>query len=137
VHAIEKYNITPDLIYNWDEKVFLIGIANSMKRVMSKEALKSGRVTNACTDGSWEFISLLACICADSSFLPLALIYKGVSHDLNDSWLEDIGEDTVYFAATDNGWTCDDLGFDWLTRVFEWHTKHKARSRMWRLLLVD
>ena len=130
MHAIEKYNITPDLIYNWDEKVFLIGIANSMKRVMSKEALKSGRVTNACTDGSWEFISLLACICADSSFLPLALIYKGVSHDLNDSWLEDIGEDTVYFAATANGWTCDNLGIDWLTRVFERHTKHKARSRM-------
>jgi len=90
-----------------------------MKHVMSKEALRSGRVTNACTDGSREFISLLACICADSTFLPLALIYKGASHDLNDSWLEDVGETTAYFAATANGWTCDDLGIDWLTRVFE------------------
>jgi DDE superfamily endonuclease len=137
VHAIEKYNIPPDRIYNWDEKGFLIGIANSMKRVMSKEAFKSGRVTNARTDGSREFISLLACICADGSFLPPALIYKGASHDLNDSWLEDVGEDTVYFAATENGWTCDDLGIDWLMRVFERHTKHKSGRRMYRLLLVD
>lgn len=115
MHAIEKYNITPDLIYNWDEKWFLIGIANSMKRVMSKEALKSGRVTNARTDGSWEFITLLACICADGTFLPPALIYKGASYDLNDSRLEDVGETTAYFAATANGWTCDDLRIDWLT----------------------
>jgi len=42
VHAIEKYNILPDCIYNWDEKGFLIGIANSMKYVMLKEAFKSG-----------------------------------------------------------------------------------------------
>jgi len=79
---------------------------------MSKEAFKSGWVTHACTDGSQEFIMLLACICADSSFLPLALIYKGVSHDLNSSWLEDVGDSTVYFAATENGWTCNNLGID-------------------------
>ena len=95
---------------------------------MSKEALKSGRVTNAYTDRSREFILLLACVCADGSFLPPALIYKGVLHDLNDSWLEDIGETIAYFAATDNGWTCNNLELDLLTRVFEQYTKCKARS---------
>jgi len=112
VDGIEKYHITPENIYNWDEKGFLIGIANAMKRIMTKEALKSGRITNAWTDGSREFITLLACICADGSFLPPALIYKGASHDLNDSWLEDVGETIAYFAATANGWSCDVLGVD-------------------------
>lgn len=74
-----------------------------MKRIMSKEAFKSGRVTHARIDGSREFITLLACICADGSFLPPALIYKGASHDLYSSWLEDVGESIVYFAATENG----------------------------------
>jgi hypothetical protein len=39
----------------------------------------------ASQDGSREFISLLACICADGTFLPLALIYKGDLADLQDS----------------------------------------------------
>jgi hypothetical protein len=88
-----------------------------MKRVMSKEALKSGRVTRTRTDWSREFISLLGCICADGSFLPPALIYKGASHDLDDSWLGDVGGDTDYFAVTDNGWTYDGLRLDRLRCV--------------------
>jgi hypothetical protein len=38
---MEKYNITAENIYNWDEKGFLIGIANVVKRIMSREALKA------------------------------------------------------------------------------------------------
>jgi hypothetical protein len=49
---------------------------------MSKEALKSSRITKASIDGSREFISLLAYIYADGSHLPLALIYEGKSYDL-------------------------------------------------------
>jgi hypothetical protein len=47
---------------------------------------------------------LLACIYANSSHLPSALIYKGTSYDLNNSWLEDLGETIVYFVATNNRW---------------------------------
>jgi hypothetical protein len=82
---IEKYNITTNNIYNWDEKGFLIGQANITKRIMSREALKASRVTKATTDGSREFISLLACISANGKALPLALIYQGKSHDLQSS----------------------------------------------------
>jgi len=106
----EKYNITADNIYNWDEKGFLIGQSNIVKRVMSREALKSRRITRARTDGNREFISLLACIYADGTSIPLALIYKGSSHDLQSSWLDDIGDETAYFVASDNGWSCDSLG---------------------------
>jgi hypothetical protein len=36
------------------------------------------------------------------------------------------------------GWTNDELGFQWLTTVFDRYTKTKARNgRDWRLLLVD
>jgi hypothetical protein len=99
---MEKYHIIAENIYNWDEKGFLLGVASITKRIMSREALKSGRI-QARQDGNREFISLLACICADNTHLPPALIYKGASHDLQDSWVEDIGEDTVYFASSDNG----------------------------------
>ena len=64
-------------LYNWDEKGFLIGYASVTHRIMSMEALKNGRIQYACEDGSREFISLLACISADGTALPLSLIYKG------------------------------------------------------------
>ena len=63
-------------MYNWDEKGFLIGMANVIQRIMTLEALVSGRITQVSQDGSREFISLLVCICANGSALPPALIYK-------------------------------------------------------------
>ena len=52
---------------------------------MSLEAFKSERIQYASKDGSIEFISLLACICADGTALPPALIYKGDSLYLQDT----------------------------------------------------
>ena len=50
--------------------------------------------------------------------------------------MDDLGDDTAYFAASDNGWTCQKLGMDWLEKVFERHTAAKA-GRGRRLLIVD
>ena len=71
-------------MYNWDEKGFLLGLAHAVKRFMTRHVLKTGRVIGAAQDGSREFLILLACICADGTKLPLALIYQGGSYDLQD-----------------------------------------------------
>jgi len=88
--AITKYNLEPSDIYNWDEKGFLIGHSAIRRRIMTKEAYKTGRIRFATQDGNREFISLLACICADGTTVPLALIYQGVSGDLQDTWIDDL-----------------------------------------------
>jgi hypothetical protein len=62
--VIEKYRITAENIYNFDEKGFLMGFGRTLKRVMTVEALKSGRITKSKQDGSREFISILATISA-------------------------------------------------------------------------
>jgi hypothetical protein len=57
----------------------------------------------AAQDRCQEFISLLACICADRTKLPSTLIYKGESYDLLSSWVEDFKEGNhAYFASTKN-----------------------------------
>jgi len=82
----------------------MIGMGSAVKRTVTKESLDSGRLLGASQDGSREFISLLACICADTTFLPPTLIYQGISNDLQSSWVEDVGEnETAYFATTDSG----------------------------------
>jgi hypothetical protein len=53
-----------------------------MKRIMTQEALKSGRIKKLKQDGSREFISILAYISAIGRWIPPLLIYKGDLSDL-------------------------------------------------------
>ena len=136
-NSVEKYSITAKNIYNWDEKGFLIGQASATKRIMTREALERGRITAAAQDGSREFISLLACISADGKAIPPALIYKGESYDLQNTWVDDLDEsDEAYFAASTNGWSSDAFGLQWLQKVFNRHTSDKS-GQGWRMLIVD
>jgi hypothetical protein len=76
------YRITPENLYNIDEKGFLQGYAHSVKRIMTRKEYTSGQVQSNKYNRSREFISLLAAICADGTAVPPALIYKGSSGDL-------------------------------------------------------
>jgi DDE superfamily endonuclease len=137
IRAIEKYNLTAENIYNWDEKGFLIGLCRALKRIMTRQAYESGRVKQAVQDGSREFISLLACVSAIGRRLPAALIYKGEGFDLQDTWVEDLEDtDEAYFGASSNGWSNDAFGLKWLVQVFDRHT-HRLAGHRRRLLIVD
>jgi DDE superfamily endonuclease len=104
---------------------------------MTKQLYDSGRITAAKQDGSREFISLLASICADGTTLPPALIYKGASGDLQDTWMEDLGEkEQAFFASSTNGWSSNAFGLAYLKQVFDPSTRAKA-GRKRRLLIVD
>ena len=104
---------------------------------MPVAALKSKKILGASQDGSREFISLLATICADGTALTPALIYQGESGDIQDTWIDEFDHNTesAYFAASKKGWTNESLGMSWLTKVFEPQTRSKAGYRM-RLLIV-
>ena len=44
-------------------------------------------------------------VCAVVMKISTILIYQGKSGNLRDSWVEDVGDDTVYFAATPIIWS--------------------------------
>ena len=102
---LRKYRISPSNTYNMDEKGFLIGLIMTMRRIVASAQLKTKKLLGASQDGSREFISLLACICADKTALSPVLIYQGKSGDLQDSWLEDFGhlKDKAHFAFSTKG----------------------------------
>ena len=109
-----------------------------MKRIVPRKHLQSKKTLGKAQDGSREFISLLATICADGTALAPGLIYQGSTHDLQDTWLEDYdhSSDEAYFAASPKGWTNEELGLSWLKKIFEAPTRSKAGNSK-RLLIVD
>jgi hypothetical protein len=137
---IKEYDIQPRNMYNMDEKGFLIGLLAKVRRVFSRIAYEAGRIKHVIQDGNREWITFIATICADGTSLSPGLIYQAVSGNIQDSWLQDYDptEQSCFFTSSKTGWTNDDLGFSWLTTLFDRETKAKARQgRDWRLLILD
>ena len=81
----------------------MIGVGIIAARVMTDEELKSGEIIGSSQDGSREWVSLLTAICAVAATVNPTLIYQGESEDLRNTWTDNIGQDTVYSAATPTG----------------------------------
>ena len=114
-----------------------MGYGRSLKRIIARAALVSGRITKAKQDGSREFISILACISAIGKWVPPLLIYKGESGDLISTWVDEVTtESKAHFTVSHNGWSNNAIGLSWLQNVFERYTK-PARITQKRLLIVD
>jgi hypothetical protein len=135
---IEEHKIEPRLLYNMDEKGFMIGVEKRSKRWFSKQVFLHGGIQKALQDGNRDWITALCTICADGTTLPPALIYEAMNDNVRDIWVEDIQPEQhqVYVASSPSGWTNERLGLAWLKDVFDANTKSKAR-RKWRLLIVD
>src|SRR5688572_14931604 len=86
---IHQYNVEPRNIYNMDEKGFLIGVTSRTKRVFSKQLWMQKKVTAGLQDGNREWITILACICADGTAVEPGVIYQGKGA-LRDLWVYDV-----------------------------------------------
>ena len=76
----------------------------------------------------------------DGSWIPPTLIYQAVSGDIQDTWVTKVDpvEHDVHFASTATGWTNENLGYEWLTKIFDQFSKPKARQgRDYRLLILN
>jgi hypothetical protein len=108
--------------------------------IFGRSQKKSGKLLGAAQYRSREWVSLLAYICVDLTAIPPMCIYANGSGDILDSWMEDFNPESQngFFSSSESGWTNDDIGFLWLTKVFDRCTKEKARDgREYRLLIVD
>jgi hypothetical protein len=135
---ITHYNIDPRHTYNIDEKGFLVGITGRSNRVFSRKMWERKEVSAAIQDGSREWITVPACVCADGSHSPPSLIYQSAASTIQSGWVEDIEakEHSVHVISSPSGWINKDIGLAWLEQVFNRHTKVKARQS-YRLLILD
>ena len=89
-----------------DEKGILLGITSRTKSIFDRPLYEAKAVRQVLQDGSREWISTIACICADGSALDPALIYQANSINIQSSWVEDINPEhhQVFITVSESGW---------------------------------
>ena len=138
LQKIAEYNLEPAHTYNMDEKGFAIGVLGRTKRIFSRRQWEKKEVKQASQDGNREWVSLLACICADGTALPPGIIFASKNSTIRARWVAEIDPEThpIHVTSSPTGWTNNEIGLAWLTQVFDRYTKRKALQK-YRLLIVD
>ena len=135
---IQQYNVQPRNTYNMDEKGCMIGVIGRSKRVFSKAVYEITGRAKVIQDGNRDWVTTIACVCADGTSIPYAVIYSAKNGNIRDTWVNDMDpdKDVAFVASSETGWTNNELGLAWIRDVFDANTKQKAR-RSWRLLILD
>lgn len=123
-----------------DEKGFMIGQLQTSRRYFTSAEYHTKKLRGAGQDGSREWITVIGSICQDFTALPPAIIFAAATNNHQDTWYEDLDtpEAVAHFITSPTGWTNDEIGYEWLTKIFERHTKNKLRKENeYRLLFVD
>ena len=108
---INQYEVEPRHIYNMDEKGFMIGVQSRSVRIFSQASLCSGLKRSNIQDGNREWITVIACICADGSYLDPSIIYSSQASSIQNSWLQGFDPDihTARITASATGWSNDNI----------------------------
>jgi hypothetical protein len=130
-NTIAKYGILPDDMYNFDETGFQMGVISTSKVVTRSE--RKGRPRTK-QPGNREWVTLVHTINSSGWVLPAFVIFEAKLHQA--SWYRIPGLPRDWkIAVSDNGWTTDKIGLDWLQH-FEEHTSSRTKGR-YRLLVLD
>jgi hypothetical protein len=129
--TIAKYGVHPDDVHNFDETGFQMGVASSSKVVTGSERRTRPELVQP---GDREWVTVIQSICADGSYTPPFIIYKGRVHI--SAWYEEASIPRNWkLSVSKNGWTNNALGLEWL-KHFDAHTKARQVGA-YRLLILD
>ena len=130
--TIEEYGIQEEDIYNFDETGFAMGIAATARVITQAGKMARPKLVQP---GNREWVTVVETICSAGWVLPPMIIFKGKTH--RTDWFQNTNLPGDWVIATSsNGWTTDELGFEWLQHVFEPHSRARARGSH-RLLILD
>jgi len=140
---INRHHYKPKQIYNMDESGYGIGMTQSTRVLLIRDAGEKGLKATKASSGRQEWVTTIACVSAAGTHLPPLVIFKATG-SVNARWLPDELQVWGWCWATSNsGWMNDTLSLDWLQRVFEPSTKfpypssYSSPSNQRRLLIVD
>ena len=125
----QLYGILDDDSYNFDETGFMMGVIATSRVVISSDTIGRAIVVQP---GNREWTTAIEGINASGWAIPPFVILAGKVHQ--SSWYRDLPANWV-IAVSDNGWTTDELGFEWI-KHFNTHTESRTKGTH-RLLILD
>jgi hypothetical protein len=125
-----KYGILDEDVHNFDEAGFMMGKITTQLVVTGSE--RRGR-SKAIQPGNREWTTVIQGINAAGWAIPPFLIFAGKYH-LSAWYEENIPRDWA-IAVSDNGWTTNEIGVEWLKHFIK-HTEGKVVGAR-RLLILD
>jgi len=128
--TILQYGIDPDDIYNFDETGFAMGLIATTKLVTRAEYY--GR-RSLLQPGNREWVTAIERISASGWALPPSVIFKGKV--FVEPWFDNLPSDWK-FEESPNGWTSDEIGLQWLEKLFIPSTNTRMKGE-YRLLILD
>ncbi|EAQ88445.1 hypothetical protein CHGG_05064 [Chaetomium globosum CBS 148.51] len=130
--TINEYGVLDSDIYNFDETGFQMGVASTSKVVTRSDRRNRPVVIQP---GNREWTTVIECINASGWSVDPMIIFEGKVHI--SSWYDgSVLPKTWRIGVSDNGWTTDELTFEWLREVFEPQTRKRTVGR-YRLLILD
>lgn len=130
-NMIAKHGIHESDIYNFDETGFVMGQITPVMVVTSSDRKKKPKLAQP---GNREWATVIQGVNSQGWTVPPYIIVKGKYH--LSSWYEDSPMPKDWrVAVSPNGWTTNELTFDWLNH-FDEHTKNRKQG-VYRLLVLD
>jgi hypothetical protein len=127
--TVAKYGVAEEDIYNFDETGFQMGVISTSKVITTSD--RKGR-PRTIQPGNREWVTSIEAINAKGWCVPPFIIFAAKTHQAK--WYQTGLPGTWKIAVSDNGWTNDTLGLQWIEH-FHQNTRHSYSQ--WRLLIFD
>nr|GAT54268.1 DDE-domain-containing protein [Mycena chlorophos] len=130
--TIEKYNIKPQNMYNMDEKGIRLGAATRIAVIVDRD---QSEIRNITGPGERDMLTAVECLPAEGPAMRPMIIYQGKKCDR--TWSND-NLCNAAVAASENGWTDQELGSLWMEKCFAPESAQRLASEdEYRLLILD
>jgi uncharacterized glyoxalase superfamily protein PhnB len=130
VAQLKEHSYKPRNIYNMDESGFGVGESQTTRVLVPVDFSQKQKVVT----GKQEWVTVIECISAAGKALKPMVIFKGKS--FISAWLPPNPPSGWHYAASENGWTSNALGLNWLVKVFDPQTRDIAQGGR-RMLIAD
>ncbi|EED14543.1 conserved hypothetical protein [Talaromyces stipitatus ATCC 10500] len=111
--VILEYGILPEDIYNFDETGFAMGLCATTKVITGSDRYARPKLLQP---GDREWVTAIEAVNSIGWALPSYIIFKAKKYT-RLGWFEDLPDDWK-INISDNGWTTDKIGLEWLKTHF-------------------
>jgi hypothetical protein len=128
-HVLAKYNIPMSDVWNLDEMGVALGVCTN-SQVLGSSTKKKAYLMEP---GNREWASVLETVSASGRKLRCLVIFKGKY--LHTTWFPAEYVPDWMYTTSENGWTSNDIGQNWLEQIFIPETD--PGPGRYRLLILD